>query len=293
MLFLITGSRDSLPMFIGAAVVGVLTAVFTQSIHQLGRVEESASMGVVFTTLFAIGLILLVRAADSVDLDPGCVLYGAIELVPLDVQSVFGAEIPRAVVTLSIVFLINVIFVILFFKELKISSFDPELATSIGIHSQLMHYLLMILVATTTVASFESVGSILVIAMIVVPAATAHLLTDRLGPMIFVSVIISIQCAVFGHVAAITVPGIWGFSDTSTAGMMAVVSGLIFFVTMLFAPKHGVISKVITQVLLSARIARDDILGLLYRIEEIKRQENPVKCSEIIKISYWCRLHCL
>ena len=80
--FLITGTRDSLPMFIGAAVVGVLTAVFTQWVNRFGKVEESASMGVVFTALFAIGLILIVRAADSVDLDPGCVLYGTISIAP-------------------------------------------------------------------------------------------------------------------------------------------------------------------------------------------------------------------
>ena len=86
-------------------MVGVLTAVFTQSIHSLGKVEESASMGVVFTTLFAIGLILLVRAADSVDLDPGCVLYGAIELTPLDTVTIMGEPIPRAAITLAIVVL--------------------------------------------------------------------------------------------------------------------------------------------------------------------------------------------
>ena len=97
--FLVTNSRESLPMFIGAAIVGVLTALFTQWINRFGRVEESASMGVVFTSLFAIGLILIVRAADHVDLDPGCVLYGAIEMVPLDIRNVFGFEIPRAVVT--------------------------------------------------------------------------------------------------------------------------------------------------------------------------------------------------
>ena len=117
--FILTGSRDSWIMFIGAAIVGVLTAVFTQSIHTLGKVEESASMGVVFTTFFAIGLVLLVRAADSVDLDPGCVLYGAIEMVPLDTRNIMGLEIPRATFSLSIILLVNGLFVILLFKEPK------------------------------------------------------------------------------------------------------------------------------------------------------------------------------
>ncbi len=82
--FFVTGERDSFPMFIGAAVVGILTALFTQWISKFGQVDRGAAMGIVFTTLFAIGLILIVQAADHVDLDPSCVLYGAIELTPLD-----------------------------------------------------------------------------------------------------------------------------------------------------------------------------------------------------------------
>src|SRR5688500_14887121 len=129
--FLVTHSRESMPMFVGAAIVGVLTAVFTQWINRFGKVEESASMGVVFTALFAIGLILIRRAADAIDLDPGCVLYGLIEFVPLDTRNVGGFEIPRVVITLAIVLAVDLLFVLLFYKELKISSFDPELASAL------------------------------------------------------------------------------------------------------------------------------------------------------------------
>ena len=271
--FLVTHSRESLPMFIGAAIVGVMTALFTQWINRFGRVEESASMGVVFTSLFAIGLILIVRAADHVDLDPGCVLYGAIEMVPLDIRRVFGFDIPRAVVTLAIVFIANAIFVLLFYKELKISSFDPELATTLGMNATVMHYLLMTFTAITTVAAFESVGSILVVAMLIVPAAGAHLLTDRLWSMIVVSLILAIGSAVGGHVAALTVPTWFGFDDTSTAGMMAVVAGGLFMLAMLFSPRHGVISRLAQRAMLTLRIAREDILGLMYRFEEVSTAE--------------------
>lgn len=267
--FLVTGSRDSLPMFIGAAVVGVLTALFTQWINRFGKVEESASMGVVFTALFAIGLILIVRAARHVDLDPGCVLYGAIELVPLDVRPVAGFMVPRAVVTLACVFLLDLLFVIAFYKELKISSFDPELATTLGINATLMHYLLMTLTAVTTVAAFESVGSILVVAMLIVPAAAAYLLTDRLSLMIALSLLLAAASAALGHVAAITVPTWFGFPDTSTAGMMAVVAGAIFTLALLLAPRHGAISKIAHRAMLSLRIVREDMLGLMYRLEEL------------------------
>jgi manganese/zinc/iron transport system permease protein len=267
--FLVSGSRGSLTMFIGAAIVGVLTALFTQWIHRFGQVEQSASMGVVFTALFALGLIIIVRAADSVDLDPGCVLYGAIELVPLDTVSLWGWSVPRAVITVGSVLILDLVFIILFYKELKISSFDESLATTLGINSALMHYLLMTLVAVTTVAAFESVGSILVIAMLIVPGATAHLLTDRLRVMIVLSVVIAAVCAGLGHLAAIIVPIQLGVSGTSTAGMMAVVAGLVFFIALLFAPRHGVLSKQWVRFQLGLRIVAEDILGLLYRIEEL------------------------
>lgn len=246
--FLLTHARASLAMFIGAAVVGVLTAVFTQWVSRFGNVDRGASMGIVFTTLFAAGLLLIVQAADHVDLDPGCVLYGAIELTPLDVAwrpEVFGYElaVPRAAVVLTIVLLLNVAFVVGFFKELRISSFDAELSTTLGISSNLMHYLLMTLVAITTVAAFEAVGSIIVIAMLIVPAAAAHLLTDRLGMMVFLSAVLAIFSAGFGHVSALIVPGWFGFESTSTSGMMAVAAGLIFTVVMFCAPRYGILVK--------------------------------------------------
>ena len=266
--FLITQSRSGVAMFIGAAVVGVLTALLTEWIRSLGKVEESASMGVVFTALFALGLILIVRGADAVDLDPGCVLYGAIELTPLDTVQVFGADIPRAVVTLAVSLAINVLFVGLFYKELRICAFDPALSTTLGFRSTWMHYGLMTLVAVTAVAAFESVGSILVIAMLIVPAASAHLLTDRYLTMLIISVVIGAASAVVGHVGAIALPPRFGYTDTSTAGMMAVASGLIFGLVMLVAPRHGIVSRMIHRGRLSLRIACEDILGLIYRLEE-------------------------
>ena len=246
--FLITEARASLTMFIGAAVVGVLTAVFTQWISRFGKVDEGASMGIVFTSLFAVGLLLIVQAADHVDLDPGCVLYGAIELTPLDVvwrPVLFGTtlEVPRAALVLAGVTLLNVGFVVAYFKELRISSFDPELATTMGINSNLMHYMLMTLVAVTTVAAFEAVGSIIVIAMLIVPAASAHLLTDRLWLMVLLSCVFAILAAVLGHLSALIVPGWFGFADTSTSGMMAVMAGVLFVVVMLSAPKYGILLK--------------------------------------------------
>lgn len=250
--FIVTGARASFTMFLGAAIVGVLTAVFTQWISRFGNVDRGASMGIVFTTLFAIGLILIVQAADHVDLDPGCVLYGAIELTPLDVvwrPELFGQvlDVPRAALVLAGVTVLNLLFVILFFKELRIASFDPELATTLGINANLMHYLLMTLVAITTVAAFEAVGSIIVIAMLIAPAAAAHLLTDRLSVMLVLSALLAILAAGLGHLSALVVPGWFGFSGTSTSGMMAVMSGVIFALVLLLAPRYGILVRQISR----------------------------------------------
>lgn len=246
--FLLSGSRTSLVMFVAAVLTGIITAVFTHWVSYFGRVDRGAAMGVVFTTLFAVGLLLIVRAADHVDLDPGCVLYGAIELTPLDtaLQVTFGEQVigvPRAALVLGGVLLMNIVVIVALFKEFRISSFDSELATTCGIPAAWMHYLLMTLVAVTTVASFEAVGSIIVIAMLVVPAATAHLLTDRLGVMLWISAMFGALAALSGHVGAIVLPPLFGYDSTNTAGMMALASGMLFVMTWLFAPRYGLVGK--------------------------------------------------
>ncbi|MFQ5490717.1 MAG: metal ABC transporter permease [Phycisphaerae bacterium] len=285
--FILSNSRAAWPMFIGAVVVGVLTALLTEAITRYGKVEHGAAMGVVFSMLFAVGLVLLRRAVDHVDLDPDCVLYGNIVLIPLDA---LGGEVPPAVVNLSIVMAVNLLFVGLFYKELKLCAFDPALATSQGINAQWMHYALMILVAVTTVANFEAVGSILVIAMLIVPPATAFLLTDRLGVMIVLSLIIAALSAVLGHIVAIFGPGWAGMTglqgqpmSANTSAMMAVVAGVGLIAAVFLSPRHGVISRAYHRWVLSMQILRQDILGLLYRWAELRPERGrPMQTSELL-----------
>ena len=241
--FLVGGSRASFPMFLGAAVTGVLTAVFTQWIGRFANVDRGAAMGVVFTTLFAIGLVLIVQAADHVDLDPGCVLYGAIEFTPLDTVKFGSLELPRAAAVNGGVLLFNATVIALLYKELKLSAFDPALAETLGFSSSFLHYLLMTMVAVTTVAAFESVGSIIVIAMLIVPAATAQLLTRRLLPMLLLGVILAAASAVLGHLGALVLPPLVGFESTTTSGMMAFAAGLIFLLAWIFAPREGLLMR--------------------------------------------------
>lgn len=274
--FILTGSRAGSVMLVGALIAGVATTLLVHVIHRYARLEEGASMGVVFTILFAIGLILLEQAARHVDIHPEHVLFGAVELTPLQQVSLWGFAVPRGVILLSSVFVVDSLIVVLFFKELRLATFDPELATTLGINATMMHYLLMILVAMTTVAAFEAVGSILVIAMLIVPGATAWLLTRRLVPFLLVSVGISVAAAVAGHLAAITVPLLFGFADTSTSGSMAVVLGLFFFTAMLLAPERGVVSHAWGGVRLKNSIAAQDALRILVRVSEQTGTAGPL-----------------
>jgi manganese/zinc/iron transport system permease protein len=190
------------------------------------------------------------------------------------------------VVNLGVVLLLNALFVLLFYKELKVSAFDPALATTLGINSSAMHYALMIIVAITTVANFEAVGSILVIAMLIVPAAAAHLLTDRLGLMILLSLAIAGASAVLGHVLAFLGPGWVGLGEgvsANTAAMMAVVTGVFLLLALLLSPQYGLISKAYHRLALSLQIVAEDILGLLYRWHELRpREGKPITKDEVL-----------
>ncbi|TVR66269.1 MAG: iron ABC transporter [Spirochaetaceae bacterium] len=269
--FILTASRGSGVMFVGAALVGVLTAVLVEVIRKYGNLEQGASMGVVFTVLFAIGLILIEQAARHVDIHPDHVLFGAVEMVPLYTVSVAGLAIPRGVLVLAVVFLINLTVVTVLFKELRLATFDPALATTLGINARAIHYLLMTLVAVTTVAAFEVVGSILVIAMLIVPGATAHLLTRRLLPFLVVSVLTAVLAAGVGHLAAIGIPPHFGYEDVVSAGSIATVLGLCFFTAFILAPEQGILARAWNRVRLQLAIAMQDVLGLLARSEERSR----------------------
>ncbi len=273
--FLITGSRDPVAMLLGAAVVGVLSAFLVQAIQSFGKVEVGASMGIVFTVLFAFGLILMRQAVDHVDIDPDCVLYGSIELAWFDQVQIAGFNIPRGALMNGVMLLVNSLLILIFYKEFKITAFDPALATTQGVSPSMMHYVLMTMTAVTAVAAFETVGSILVVAMFIVPPATAYLLTDRYSVMLLMSAGLAVVSAALGHLGAITIPIWFGFSGTSTAGAMAVAAGLLFFLAWVGSPKHGMVSRVLHQLTIRIQIICEDVLSLLWRLEE--RNQQPVE----------------
>lgn len=230
------GSRDSVLMMIGAAAIGLVT-VFLIQMFQNSGVQTDASIGVVFTALFAVGVVLVSLFTRQVDLDLDCVLYGEIAYAPWDTFSIGGNDLgPVAVWGVGSSFLLNVLVIGLFYKQFKLCSFDPALAAALGIPVVFFHYLLMGLVSISTVASFESVGAILVVGMIIVPAATAYLLTEKLSSMIAISMGIGVLSSVLGYYVAYLL-------DASIAGCMISVLGGIFLIVLLFSPTHGVILK--------------------------------------------------
>ncbi|MFC3884941.1 metal ABC transporter permease [Bacillus songklensis] len=234
--FLVSGSRDSLFMMMGAAVIGLITVFLIQMFHQSG-VQSDASIGVVFTALFAVGVVLVSLYTRQVDLDLDCVLYGEIAYAPWNTISIGGMSIgPKAVWGVGATFLLNLIVISLFYKQFKICSFDPAMAAAVGIPVMLFHYLLMALVSFTTVASFESVGAILVVGMLIVPAATAYLLTEKLSVMIGISMFIGIISSAIGYYMAYVY-------DASIAGCMITVAGILFLIALFFSPTHGIVMK--------------------------------------------------
>ncbi|TKD72002.1 metal ABC transporter permease [Pseudalkalibacillus hwajinpoensis] len=238
--YLVSHSLEGIYMLIGAGIIGLLTAFLVQVLDSSG-VQSDAAIGVVFTSLFAFGVILLSAFAGKVHLDVNHALMGEITFIPWNTLTIGGMDLgPSAVWMLGSVLLINLILIFLFYKEIKISSFDPALASAIGIPVMFIHYLLMSMVSITTVASFDSVGAILVVAMLIVPGATAYLLTDKLLVMLVISAAIGVIAAIGGYYAAL----VW---NISISGSMASIAGLIFAMTFILSPKHGLMSKIIAK----------------------------------------------
>jgi manganese/zinc/iron transport system permease protein len=236
--FLITGSRDSGAMLTGAVTIGILTTFFIEFFHKKAKLQSDAAIGVTFTWLFAIGVILISVYAGKVDLDQDCVLYGEIAYVPLDLVFNKAGEViaPKAIIVSGSILILVLGFVIVCYRRLFLTTFDPAYASAIGISTVLWHYLLMGAVSVTTVASFESVGAILVVALIVAPAASAYLLTDDFKKMLALSVLIGIAASAGGYYLAASIDG-------SIAGAIATVCGVIFLGAALISSAKKVSQK--------------------------------------------------
>lgn len=234
--YLVTRELSGAHMLIGAAAAGLLTAVLVQWLHARG-VQQEASIGVVFTALFAVGVVLIATRVGNVHLDVQHALMGDITFIPWErMELPWIGSVPEAVVLLTVVFVVLLAAILAFYKEWKITSFDAALAASLGIPVALMHYVFMTLVSMTAVAAFDAVGAVLVVAMLVTPAAAAYLWTDRLSTMMAISCGFGVLSAFMGYYLAL-------WLDTSISGSMAFSTGIVFLASFLFSPKHGLAAR--------------------------------------------------
>lgn len=240
--FLFSGSRDSVTMLLGAGLIGIFTTFLIEFFHKKARLQTDAAIGVTFTWLFAVGVVLISIFAGKVDLDQDCVLYGEIAYVPLDVIiTSTGTNLgPKAIYVMGFVLLLIIGFIVTGYKELFLTTFDPAYASAIGISTTLWHYLLMGAVSVTTVSSFESVGAILVVALLIAPAATAYLLTDNFKWMLVLACAVGTLASLSGYYLAV-------WLDGSIAGAIATMSGVIFGLALAFSPVHGLLFKKLKQ----------------------------------------------
>jgi manganese/zinc/iron transport system permease protein len=233
--FFLTRDLGSPLLFLGAVLTGVLTVGLVELLNRTRLVKEDAAIGLVFPVLFSLAVILISRYAGNVHLDVDAVLLGELAFAPFDRVTIFGLSVPRALAVGSIILLINLGIIAVFYKEITLATFDIELAAALGFAPALIHYGLMAMVSMTAVAAFDAVGSILVIALMIAPPAAAYLLTDRLPRMIGLSMLLGAISAISGYWLA-------RWYDLSIAGSMATMSGVCFGLVYLFAPERGMIA---------------------------------------------------
>lgn len=232
------GDPDSPWLMVGAATAGLVTVALVEVLQRTRLVKADAAIGLVFPALFALGVLLVsVTHLKSQHLDIDRVLLGQPDLAVYPRWEVFGVAVPPVWV-MAAVLALNVALCVLFFKELKLSTFDPGLAASLGFRPGLLHYGLMAAVSVTAVAAFDAVGPVLVVGFFVVPAAAAFLLTDRLGVMIALACAVGTLGAAIGVFAAARL-------DANTAGTVAAALGVLFALAFLFAPHRGQVARLL------------------------------------------------
>lgn len=234
--FFITQDLNSPMLILLAALTGVLTVVLVEKIQQTKLVKEDTAIGLVFPALFSIGVIMIAKYANDVHLDIDAVLLGELAFTPFDRIYHEGMDLgPKSLWVIGIILLVTLMLLFAFYKELKISTFDAGIATSLGFSPAIIHYGLMSVASVTTVGAFDAVGAILVVALMIAPAASAYLLTTNLVKMIVLACFFGVFSAIAGYWAA-------NYLDASIAGSIATMLGVVFLIVYLFAPSKGLIA---------------------------------------------------
>ncbi|OUM98995.1 MAG: zinc ABC transporter permease [Firmicutes bacterium ZCTH02-B6] len=236
LVYLMSGDVHSPYQLVGAALAGLATVYLSELLGASRRVKQDAAIGLVFPALFALAVLLINLYARDVHLDEHAVLLGELAFAWLDVVPIGGLEIPRSLLTMSAITLVNALFVTLFYKELKLAVFDEGLAHALGLKPRLLFYILLLLTSVTAVGAFDAVGAILFITFVIVPPATAYLLTDRLWLVLVGSAAIAVLASVTGFALAMRF-------DVSIGGMMATVTGFFLAVAFVAGPRYGLVAR--------------------------------------------------
>ncbi len=267
--FFITQDLNSPLLILLAAVTGVITVVLVEYIQKTGLVKEDTAIGLVFPILFSIGVILIAKNANDVHLDIDAVLLGELAFSPFNRFVITGVDLgPKSLWVIGTIVLITVGLLIAFFKELKVSTFDAGLAASLGFSPMLLHYGLMTVSSVTTVGSFDAVGAILVVALMIAPAATAYLLTTNLKKMLIYAVCFGVFSAISGYWLA---HGL----DASISGSITTVLGFVFLLVYLIAPHRGIIAVLYREK--QQRIEVSLLVFLLHLSNHNEKEERHVK----------------
>jgi len=234
--YFLLGSLESPFLILAAAAMGVVTVSLTELLMRTRLVRQDAAIGLVFPALFSIAVILISRFARGVHLDVDAVLLGELAFAPFDRVDILGYDLPRGMVVMGITLILNAALITLFYKELKLTTFDAGLAVALGFSPTLIHYGLMLMVSVTAVAAFDAVGSVLVVALMITPPAAAYLLTNRLSRMLLYSAALAAAGAIAGFWMA------W-FLDANIAGSIATMLGMLFLGVFLLAPERGLLAQ--------------------------------------------------
>lgn len=240
-VWLLTGQQTGPLQIAGAALTGLLTVWLTELLAGTGRVRQDAAIGLVFPVLFSVGVLLMNLYARNVHIDQHTVLLGEIGFVWLNTVNVAGYPVPEAILTLGIMAVINLLFITLFFKELKLATFDRGLARALGFAPGVLFYVLLGLTSATAVTAFDAVGAIMFVAFAIVPASTARLLTNNLTLMIAIGCIMSVVASAVGYWLAVQF-------NVNIGGMMATTAGSLLLLAFLFAPGNGLVWQITRRV---------------------------------------------
>jgi manganese/zinc/iron transport system permease protein len=279
--FFIVTDLNSPFLIIGAGLVGILTVYLVELINNTNLASEDSAIGIVFPLLFSIAIILISRYAGSVHLDTDSVLLGELAFAPFNRMVIAGIDIgAKAIYSMGSILIINLILVILFFKELKIATFDNSLAKILGFSPLIINYGLMASVSFTAVGAFEAVGSVLVIAFMIGPPISAYLLSDDLKKIIYLSAGIGALNAIIGYQFAVLL-------DVSIAGSIAAMTGISFILVFIFAPQRGIITVLRRHKYQKIDFAAKSLLFHIYNHQDSKDEAAENSLETIYQHLNW------